>query len=104
VEKCNRHDMQRPGGNGHRWLLRSRHSPDRAVDARQGRIELLREIKLTFPQIKVIGMSGGGTLLSPEFVPRLARKLGADVTVSKPVDAKSLLEAIAMALLLRADG
>ena len=67
-------------------------------------IELLREIKLTSPQIKVIAMSGGGALLSPEFVLRLARKLGADGTVSKPVDAKPLLEAIEMALFPQAEG
>jgi CheY-like chemotaxis protein len=67
-------------------------------------IELLREIKLTFPQIKVIAMSGGGAFLSPEFVLRLARKLGADGTVSKPVDAKPLLEAIEMALFPQDDG
>ena len=48
-------------------------------------------------------MSGGGTLLSTEFVLRLARKLGADGTVSKPVDAKPLLEAIEMALFPQAD-
>jgi CheY-like chemotaxis protein len=65
---------------------------------RKDGIELLREIKLTSPQIKVIAMSGGGSLLSPELVLRLARQLGADGTVSKPVDAKSLLEAIEMAL------
>ena len=61
-------------------------------------IELLREIKLAFPQIKVIAMSGGGTFLSSEFVLRLARKLGADGTVSKPVDARQVLESIEMAL------
>jgi len=65
-------------------------------------IELLREIKLTSPQIKVIAMSGGGALLPPEFVLSLARKLGADGTISKPVDAKTLLEAIEMALTGRA--
>ena len=66
-------------------------------------IELLREIKLTFPQIRVIAMSGGGAFLSPEFVLRLARRLGADGTVSKPVDAKPLLEAIELALSPQAD-
>ena len=71
---------------------------------RKDGIELLREIKLTFPQIKVIAMSGGGTLLSSEFVLRLARELGADGTVSKPVDAKPLLEAIEMALIPQDDG
>lgn len=61
-------------------------------------IELLREIKLTSPETKVIAMSGGGVFLTAEFVLQLARKLGADGAVLKPVDAKPLLEAIESAL------
>jgi DNA-binding response OmpR family regulator len=57
-------------------------------------IELLLEIKHASPHTKVVAMSGGGASLSPDFVLQLARKLGADGTVSKPVDAVRLLEAI----------
>jgi DNA-binding NtrC family response regulator len=57
-------------------------------------IELLRGIKRTKPKTKVIAMSGGGAALSTEFVLNLARRLGADGTLSKPVDATRLLEAI----------
>ena len=57
-------------------------------------IELLREIKRTAPETKIIAMSGGGDFLSTEFVLRLARRLGADSTVSKPVDAGRLHDAI----------
>ena len=61
-------------------------------------IELLREIKRMSPQIKVIAMSGGGALLTSEFVLRLARGLGADSIISKPVEPGPLLEAIETAL------
>jgi DNA-binding NtrC family response regulator len=61
-------------------------------------IEVLREIKGAVPQTKVIAMSGGGASLSTEFVLHVARRLGADGTVSKPVDASRLLEAIEMVL------
>jgi DNA-binding NtrC family response regulator len=57
-------------------------------------IELLLEIKRAAPQTKVIAMSGGGACLPTEFVLHLASRLGADGTVSKPVDAARLLEAI----------
>ena len=57
-------------------------------------IELLLEIKRAAPRTKVIAMSGGGASLPTEFVLHLASRLGADGTVSKPVDAARLLEAI----------
>jgi DNA-binding NarL/FixJ family response regulator len=57
-------------------------------------IEVLREIKRAAPQTKVIAMSGGGGFLPTEFVLHVARRLGADGIVSKPVDASRLLEAI----------
>jgi len=57
-------------------------------------IELLLEIKREAPHTKVIAMSGGSASLPTEFVLSLARKLGADGAVSKPVDAARLLEAI----------
>ena len=57
-------------------------------------IELLLEIKRASPRTKVIAMSGGGSCLPTEFALHMARRLGADSTVSKPVDASRLLEAI----------
>jgi DNA-binding response OmpR family regulator len=61
-------------------------------------IELLLEIKRAAPQTKVVAMSGGGACLPSDFVLHLACKLGADGTVSKPVEAARLLEAIEMVL------
>jgi len=57
-------------------------------------IELLLEIKREAPRTKVIAMSGGCASLPTEFVLHLARRLGADGTISKPVDATRLLKAI----------
>lgn len=57
-------------------------------------IELLLEIKRTSPQTKVIAMSRGGAFLPSDFVLHLASRLGADGTVSKPVNATRLLETV----------
>src|ERR1700722_18985692 len=79
-----------------------RHTPDivltELVMPEKDGIELLREIKRNSPQTKVIAMSGGGDLLTTEFVLYLASRLGADGTVAKPVDAGLLLEAVKTAL------
>src|SRR5579859_7022789 len=92
-EHNNRHDMRQSGG---------RHTPDivltELVMPEKDGIELLREIKRNSPQTKVIAMSGGGDLLTTEFVLYPARRLGADGTVAKPVDAGLLLEAVKTAL------
>ena len=61
-------------------------------------IELLLEMKRAAPQTKVIAMSGGSPSLPIDFVLRLARTLGADGTIAKPLDAMRLLEAIDAAL------
>jgi DNA-binding NarL/FixJ family response regulator len=66
-------------------------------------IELLLEIKRTAPQTKVIAMSGGGGILTSEFVLQLARRLGADGIVSKPIDGQRLLEVIDATLFPQAD-
>jgi len=61
-------------------------------------IELLLDIKRAAPQTKVIAMSGGSVSLPTEFVLHLAHRLGADGTISKPVDATRLLKTIETAL------
>lgn len=59
-------------------------------------IELLLEIKRVSPQTKVLAMSGGGPSLTADFVLYLAKRLGADGTISKPIGASRLLETIEM--------
>jgi DNA-binding NtrC family response regulator len=57
-------------------------------------IEILLEIKGAAPQTKVIAMSGGSASLPTEFVLHLASRLGADGTISKPVNITRLVEAV----------
>ena len=66
-------------------------------------IELLLEIKREAPRTKVIAMSGGCASLSAEFVLHLAHRLGADGTISKPVDANRLLKAVETVLSRRTE-
>lgn len=61
-------------------------------------IELLLDIKRAAPRTKVIAMSGGSASLPTEFILHLAHRLGADGTISKPVDATRLFKAIETAL------
>lgn len=70
----------------------------------QDGIEVLREIKRLAPQTKVIAMSGGGTCLSADFILHVARRLGADGCISKPLDATRLLEVIETVLSRKTDG
>ncbi len=57
-------------------------------------IETIRAIRQQFPAIKIIAVSGafGGKFL------RMARLLGADATLTKPVDAQELCGAVAQVL------
>jgi CheY-like chemotaxis protein len=56
-------------------------------------IETIRELKDSYPGIKIIAMSGGGRL-GPETYLTLARKLGAQRTLSKPFELKALGDAV----------
>lgn len=56
-------------------------------------IEIIRELKQEFPDIKIIAMSGGG-LVSPDNYLYIAGKLGARRTFAKPVDRGELLNAV----------
>ncbi len=56
-------------------------------------IETIRELKMDFPDVKIIAMSGGGRI-GPESYLDMAQKLGALQTLTKPLDRKELLEAV----------
>lgn len=56
-------------------------------------IEVILEIKRTRPQAKIIAMTGGGQTRQWEMVPA-AILLGADRTIQKPFDKKTLLAVI----------
>lgn len=56
-------------------------------------IETIRELKDSYPTVKIIAMSGGGRL-GPETYLTLARKLGAHRTFTKPFELKALGDAV----------
>jgi CheY-like chemotaxis protein len=56
-------------------------------------IETIQELKKEFPDIKIIAVSGGGRL-GPQDYLHLAKMLGAQRTLSKPIELPELLKAI----------
>lgn len=57
-------------------------------------IETITEIKKTYPQTKIIAVSGGSSFNTKDFL-SVAKKLGADVTIQKPFERKVILDAVA---------
>lgn len=60
-------------------------------------IETIMELKRDYPGIKIFAISGGGRV-GPENYLKLAEKIGALRTFSKPFDRKEMLAAVAEAL------
>ncbi len=61
-------------------------------------IETLGDLRRQWPQVKVIMVSAGARLLSPEALLHSARALGADATLGKPLDPARFLELVASLL------
>ncbi|OGR02614.1 MAG: hypothetical protein A2511_05265 [Deltaproteobacteria bacterium RIFOXYD12_FULL_50_9] len=57
-------------------------------------IETITEIKSLYPEIKIITISGGGSVDGVDYLD-LAAMMGADCTFLKPFDQKDLLSAVA---------
>jgi CheY-like chemotaxis protein len=56
-------------------------------------IETIQELKKDFPDIKIIAISGGGRL-GPQDYLHLAKMLGAQRTLTKPIELPELLKTI----------
>ncbi len=56
-------------------------------------IETIRTLKRENPHVKIIAMSGGGRIMPDSYL-KLAKSLGADVTFTKPIEKKKLVQAI----------
>ena len=54
-------------------------------------LETIDELKRDFPQIKIIAISGGGSMDPQEYL-QIARKLGADRSLLKPFDIDLLVK------------
>ena len=76
-------------------------SPDLAVVdifmPRTNGLDLIRRLKRDFETVKIIAMSGGGTIAGRDCL-ELAREAGADATLRKPVSVAKVLEAVAEVL------
>ena len=56
-------------------------------------IEIIMELKELHPDLKIIAMSGGGKV-APEAYLKIAKRLGAEITFTKPVDISKLMNAV----------
>lgn len=57
-------------------------------------LETIQELRRSFPETKIIAISGGGRLKDPGNVLQMARMFGASWTFSKPIDRDVLLDVV----------
>ncbi|MCC7265767.1 MAG: response regulator [Caulobacteraceae bacterium] len=57
-------------------------------------VELISEIRRDWPGLRVVAISGGGRI-GPDLYLQIARQMGADACLSKPVDPAALAAAMA---------
>ena len=57
-------------------------------------LELIRQIRANYPEMKTIAISGGGAVLHKNYLPAAAA-FGAEATLEKPFEAEALIDAIA---------
>ncbi|MBF0401325.1 MAG: response regulator [Magnetococcales bacterium] len=61
-------------------------------------VELIMELQESFPEIKIVAMSGGGRGLDAQFNLRIAKDFGAVQQMEKPFTRKHVLETVRRAL------
>jgi len=99
-----RHVLEREGyevieaGNGKIALQVFRQQPadliitDIVMPEKEG-LETITELRKTYPDVKIIGMSGGGRIDSKDYL-MIAQRLGANRTLAKPFEWNDMLSAI----------
>lgn len=78
-------------------IAAKKHSPDLIITdllmpEKEG-LETIQEIRKFSPDVKIIAISGGG-VIQPEMYLKLAEKIGADRSFTKPIDRETLLAAV----------
>ena len=77
--------------------LFNRQSPDLVITdifmPRKGGIEMIRRLKEDYPLSKIIAISGG-CFVGPDTYLNLARAVGAERTLTKPIEKETLLNAV----------
>ena len=56
-------------------------------------VEMICDIRLAWPHIKILAITGGGRI-DPAVFLNLAKELGADLTMKKPLNIKALVEQV----------
>lgn len=57
-------------------------------------IEIIRELRILSPEVKIIAVSGGGLISEKEML-KIASGFGVDATFSKPFDSQEFLDTVA---------
>lgn len=57
-------------------------------------LETIMQIRNSSPSVKIIAISGGGSVIGAAGCLNLARKLGADKTLMKPIDVKDFTDTV----------
>ena len=60
-------------------------------------LEIIRELRTDFPEVKIMAMSGGGRI-GPEPYLQIAERLGAKSILTKPIERDELIGAVREAL------
>lgn len=60
-------------------------------------LETIVELKGGYPELKIIGISGGGRTRNLDFL-KLARELGADMVITKPFSEEDLIKGVTACL------
>lgn len=66
---------------------------DMLMPERDG-IETIGDLQSRWPSIKVIAVSAGGKSLEPDLLLRAAKALGADATLSKPLERAAFIDLV----------
>jgi CheY-like chemotaxis protein len=56
-------------------------------------LEAIREFKRDYPSVKIIAISGGGSNVQIDYLP-LAKKMGADSVLRKPIEPADMIDAL----------
>lgn len=57
-------------------------------------IETLSDIRVIYPETKIMAVSGGSQLLSAPILLNIAQKMGADEVIKKPFDLNEIIDAV----------
>lgn len=57
-------------------------------------LETIRELRRDYPEVKIIAMSGGGRVSAVDYL-KIAKQMGAAVTLDKPFSGEALAAALA---------